>query len=159
MALFTIPGQEPIEARHLVLDYNGTLAADGTLLPGVAERLRALAAPPLGLALHVVTADTLGTAREALRGQPCRVAVIGPDAQDLAKRDYVRTLGANFTAAVGNGANDRLMLAEAALGIAVLGEEGLATAALLASRVVCRDILAALDLLLRPPRLAATLRL
>ena len=159
MARYEIPGQNPIEARHLVLDYNGTLAADGALLPGVAERLTALAAPPYGFAVHVVTADTMGTVRRQLAGLPCAVAVIGPGQQDKAKLEYVRTLGASGTVAIGNGQNDRLMLAEAELGIAVIGEEGAATQAVLASRLVCRDILAALDLLRNAPRLAATLRL
>ena len=159
MAQYEIPGQEPIEARHVVFDYNGTLATDGVLLPGVAQRLVALTAEPYGLAVHVVTADTMGTVRQQLAGLPCAVAVIGPRDQDTAKLAYVRTLGLSETVAVGNGQNDRLMLAAAALGIAVVGEEGAATQAVLASRLMCRDILSALDLLLNAPRLAATLRL
>ena len=60
--------------------------------------------------------------------------------------------------AVGNGRNDRLMLKEAALGIALLQAEGAAGEALLAADVVAPDILAALDLLLAPDGLIATLR-
>ena len=60
--------------------------------------------------------------------------------------------------AVGNGRNDRLMLKEAALGIALLQAEGAAVEALLAADVVAPDILAALDLLLAPDGLIATLR-
>ena len=159
MAQYDIPGQNPIEARHLVLDYNGTLATDGVLLPGVAERLLALTASPYGLDIHVVTADTMGTVRRQLARLPCAVAVIGPRDQDKAKLEYIRALGASGTVAVGNGQNDRLMLAEAELGIAVMGEEGAATQAVLASRLVCRDILSVLDLLLNALRLTATLRL
>ena len=58
MAVFVTPGQNPIEEGHLVLDFNGTLAVDGVLVSGVAERLRELALTPNGLAIHVVTADT-----------------------------------------------------------------------------------------------------
>jgi soluble P-type ATPase len=54
--------------------------------------------------------------------------------------------------------NDTGMLRRAALGIAVLGGEGLAVACLPAADVVAPDIGTALDLLLRPPRLLATLR-
>jgi hypothetical protein len=50
------------------------------------------------------------------------------------------------------------MLERAALGIAVLGPEGLALSCLQAADVVVPDILAALDLLLFPRRLVATLR-
>jgi soluble P-type ATPase len=50
------------------------------------------------------------------------------------------------------------MLEEAALGIAVLGPEGLAVPALLAADVLVASIEDALDLLLNPRRLIATLR-
>ena len=35
-----IPGAQPLRLSHLILDYNGTLACDGSILPGVAERLK-----------------------------------------------------------------------------------------------------------------------
>ena len=54
-----IPGSSRMVLRHLVLDLNGTLALDGRLLPGVAEALLALKDL---LAVHIVTADTFGTA-------------------------------------------------------------------------------------------------
>jgi soluble P-type ATPase len=50
------------------------------------------------------------------------------------------------------------MLKEAALGIAVIQEEGGAIKTLLAADIVMRSILDALDLLLHPLRLTATLR-
>jgi soluble P-type ATPase len=59
---------------------------------------------------------------------------------------------------IGNGRNDRLMLAESALGIAVVLGEGAAAVTLAAADVVCTDILAALALLTHPLRLVATLR-
>ena len=158
MALYAIPGQDSLEVRHLVLDYNGTLATDGTLVPGVAERLRELALPPHHLLIHVVTADTMGTVNRQLEGLPCKLSILGPAEQDKAKLKYVQDIGVEWTVAIGNGQNDHLMLAAAALGIAVIGEEGAAVQSILASRVVCRDILTALDLLLNPNRLAATLR-
>jgi soluble P-type ATPase len=46
----------------------------------------------------------------------------------------------------------------AALGIAVVGPEGCSGELIAAARVVCRDILDALDLLQNPLRLKATLR-
>jgi soluble P-type ATPase len=50
------------------------------------------------------------------------------------------------------------MLKEAILGIAVIQEEGAAVESLVAADIVTRSILDALDLLLRPLRLTATLR-
>ena len=151
-----IPGFGVLRARHLVLDYNGALALDGDLLPGVADRLVRLAGE---LAVHVVTADTFGTVAEKLRDLPCRLELLPPGHQDEAKLAFVRALGASQVVAVGNGRNDRLMLREAALGVAVLGAEGASSAALQAADVVCPDILSALALLAHPLRLTATLRL
>ena len=74
------------------------------------------------------------------------------------KAVYVRELGAETVAAIGQGANDAAMLKAAAIGIAVLGEEGLAAEALLSADVVSADIYDALNLLEFPTRLVATLR-
>ena len=43
MLAIAIPGFRDLEVEHLVLDYNGTLAIDGRLIPGVREALGALA--------------------------------------------------------------------------------------------------------------------
>jgi soluble P-type ATPase len=150
-----IPGFGPLRIEHLVLDYNGTLALDGRLIPGVRPRLRALARL---MKLHVVTADTFGTVRRALRGVPCRTAVLGAQGQDRAKRDFVRRLGAARTVCIGNGRNDRLMLRAARLGLVVVESEGAAGEAVMAADVVSPSIVDALDLLLHPLRLTATLR-
>jgi soluble P-type ATPase len=50
------------------------------------------------------------------------------------------------------------MLERSALGICVIGDEGAAREAIDASDVIARDIESALDLLLQPRRLVATLR-
>jgi soluble P-type ATPase len=60
---------------------------------------------------------------------------------------------------MGSTSNDALMLAEAALGICVLGPEGSALACLVhVVVVVVTSITDALDLLIYPRRLVATLR-
>lgn len=157
MLVVEIPGGEPLRLATLLLDYNGTLALDGVLLPGVAERLERLAAV---LRVVVLTADTHGTVHEQVRGLPVAVEVIGMGGtgQDVAKRDALRACGAASCAAMGNGRNDALMLGEAAFSVAVLGGEGVAGGALQAAQVVVRDIRDGLDLLLVPGRLKATLR-
>ena len=155
MIEISIPGHRDLRISHLVLDHNGTLACDGMLLSGVGERLKALSDR---VRIHVVTADTFGKAREQLSGLPCELAILSLEDQDTAKLLYIEQLGTEETACIGNGRNDRLMLKEAALGIAVVQEEGAAAAAVLASDVVCPDIRSALDLLSHPKRLIATLR-
>ena len=149
---YRLPGADPIRIAHLVLDLNGTLSDHGTLIDGVAARLEALAG---GLELHLVTADTLGTARTLAAGLPVTVDTI---ARGEDKATLVNRLGAGLTAAIGNGRNDEPMLRAAALGIAVIGPEGAAASALMAADVVCRSILEALDLLLDEQTLVSTLR-
>jgi soluble P-type ATPase len=150
-----IPEFGALVLQHLVLDFNGTLACDGCLLPGVKERLHVLAEK---LQVHVITADTFGKARDALLGVPCTLSILSPAQQAEAKLAYVQQLGAARSACIGNGRNDRLMLKEAALGIAVVQEEGAAITTLLAADVATTGILDALDLLINPLRLIATLR-
>jgi soluble P-type ATPase len=155
MLEIAIPGYRTLRLQHLVLDYNGTLACDGALLGGVKERLVALAAT---LQIHVLTADTFGKARDELSSVPCTLSILPVEEQDRLKLEYVVRLGAATTVCVGNGRNDRLMLAEAGLGIAVVQAEGAALQTALAAMVLTPDILTALDLLRYPLRLVATLR-
>lgn len=155
MLELVIPGRETLRLEHMVLDYNGTIAVDGRLAAGVSERLAALAER---LTLHVITADTFGLAAAEMAGLPVTLQIIGTGDQAAAKRSLVQRLGPQCVAAAGNGANDVLMLKEAALGICILGAEGAATPTLLASDVVVSHPADALDLLLRGGRLAATLR-
>jgi P-type E1-E2 ATPase len=150
-----IPGYRMLRLAHLVLDYNGTLAQDGVLVDGVKERLHALSGT---LQIHIVTGDTFGKARDSLIGIPCELLVLPTEGQDQLKREYIQQLGCETTVCVGNGRNDRLMLQEAGLGIAVVQAEGAAVHTLLAAAVLSPDILAALDLLIYPLRLVATLR-
>lgn len=150
-----IPGRGKLELAHLVLDLNGTIALDGEILPSVAERLSALAG---SLTAHLVTADTHGRAGTIASRLGVQLARIEPGNEAEQKRALVQRLGAERVVAVGNGANDGAMLRTAALGIAVLGGEGLAVEALHSADVVTASIEDALDLLLYPKRLIATLR-
>lgn len=155
MLEIAIPGYKNLALAHLVLDYNGTIAQDGDLISGVGERLAALSKD---LEVHVLTADTFGTVKEQLAQTECRLSVIPKGDQAQAKRAYVRDLGNEHCACVGNGRNDSLMLKESVLGIAVMQAEGAAAEAVMAADVAVSSILDALDLLLQPLRLTATLR-
>jgi P-type E1-E2 ATPase len=150
-----IPGFGELRLSTLVCDYNGTLAQDGLLLGEVRARLLRVTDR---LRVKFVTGDTFGTAQEQLRGFPAELIVLPAEGQGEAKRKLVADLGAHAVVAIGNGRNDRLMLAAAALGIGVVGAEGIATEALQAADVVVRDITDAFDLLLDTRRLVATLR-
>ena len=128
---------KPWKSSHLVFDFNGTLALDGKIKPGVGELLTELSRQ---LQIHIVTAGTFGGVENEIQNIPCTLKILsGPD-QTGQKARYVEELGAENTACIGNGRNDRAMLACAALGILVIQEEGAAVASLLAADVVCRDI-------------------
>ena len=150
-----IPGNKKFQLEHLVLDYNGTIAFGGALIDGVKKCLAELSQK---LTIHVITADTFGSVKKALKDIDCELAVIPLDHQDVAKLEYVKNLGCEQTVSMGNGINDRLMLKASALGIAVVSGEGSAFETLASSDVVCTDILSALSLLIHPLRLTATLR-
>ena len=155
MIEISIPGHRKLQLKHLVLDYNGTLACDGQIIAGVKESLEALADM---LQIHVLTADTFGKARSGLEGVPCDLSILPLENQDIGKLEYVKHLGCAYAVCIGNGRNDRLMLQDAALGIAVILGEGAAVETLLAADVVCTDIVSALELLSSPLRITATLR-
>lgn len=150
-----VPGRRALCIAHLVLDYNGTLAVDGSILVGVKQRLQRLTRR---LHVHVLTADTFGSAVAGIKGVCCELVIVQTRSQDRAKAHYVRAIGARRVACIGNGRNDRLMLRLAALGIAVIQAEGAAAATLAEADVVVTDICDALDLLLKPLRLVASLR-
>ena len=150
-----IPHYRTLELKHLVLDYNGTLAKDGILIKEASPLLHALAEH---YTIHVITSDTFGTVQAQLKGLDITVKVLQSDDHTGEKSDYIRMLGAAQCIAVGNGNNDRLMLQNAALGIALVGNEGCSTRTLTSSDVVCTGINDALELALNPKRMIATLR-
>jgi len=82
MLRIDIPGFNTLELACLVLDYNGTLACDGELIPGVRERIDQLAAR---LEIHVLTADTFGKAASSLRAWPGQLSVLPAEDQAAAK--------------------------------------------------------------------------
>ena len=150
-----IPGRGNFKLAHLVLDVNGTLAKDGRLLDKVARALTALRDR---LTIHLLTADTYGRQNDIDLQLGLRATRLAGGDEQPQKADYVRRLGAATVIAVGNGANDAGMLVAAAIGIAVLGEEGLAVSALQAADIVAPTIHDALGLLEFPTRLVASLR-
>lgn len=155
MICIDIPGTGPVNIQNVMFDYNGTIAADGRLVDGVGPAMKRLA-PRLDF--HVVTADTFGSVRAQLEGVQAEVVLISNQDQDQRKLDVLNRIGANTTMAVGNGVNDALMLKHAGLGVAVLGEEGMALPALTSADVMVRNILDVFAFFDNPKRLIATLR-
>ncbi len=150
-----IPGAPALHIRHLVFDFNGTLACNGILMDNVEEKLNKLSD---NYNIHIITADTFGSVQKQVENICCELVIIPGKNQDQAKLNFIKTLTPAACVCFGNGANDQKMLKAAALGIAISGHEGLATKTMLASDIVINNISNALDLFLFPDRLRATLR-
>ncbi len=155
MLELSIPGFGEIKLKHLVLDFTGTLSVDGKILDGIKERLQKISE---FMEVHVLTADTFGTAKKELEDIRCTLKILEKEKQDVQKEDYVRKLGADSVIAIGNGNNDRGMLRIAKVGVAVINAEGCSADAILSANIVVRDARDALDLILNPKRMMATLR-
>jgi len=155
MINFNIPGREKIEAKYLVLDYNGTLAIDGSLIKGVKELLNELSEK---LSVHIITADTFGEVKKEIEGVNCQIKILEGENQHQQKAKFVEELGAMQTIAIGNGFNDSLMLKKAALGIVVLQREGASCVTIQNADILCVSIIDALELLKNTLRITATLR-
>lgn len=155
MININIPGRGQIRLTYLLLDYSGTLAFDGLLIEGVKPKLAMLATQ---LDIHVLTGDTFGTAKAQLAEIPCQIKILPAENQALAKEQYIQELDSQEVVAIGNGRNDKQMLERAALSIIVMGNEACAVETLTIANVLAPTILVALDLLLQPKRLIATLR-
>ena len=162
MLALTIPGREPLSLDHLVCDVNGTLAEDGFLIEGVSGRLAQLAQT---FTIHLLTADTFGTLTtivEQIHQAAIAVDATSPQVSRVEtgadKARYVSELAAMSVVALGNGANDEAMFQRVPLSIGVIGSEGACARTLLAAQVIVTSPLDALDLLLSPKRLIATLR-
>ena len=151
-----IPGWGTLTAKQALFDLNGTLATDGILPGAVKEKLKLLQDQIDG---NLVTADTHGTAAELAKAcGGLEIALIKAGKEAEQKGEILEKLGPAQTVAFGNGANDALMLRKASLGICVMHGEGICLQALLASDLLVANAEEALDLLLKPARLVATLR-
>jgi len=150
-----VPGRNDLVIENVLLDVNGTLALDGRLLEGVAARIAQLRELTR---VVIVTADTHGGAIGLGEDLGLEVMVLDPGDGASQKLQSLHRLGPDKTATIGNGSNDALMLERSALGICVVGKEGASAEALLKADIVVTDICDALDLLLNPRHITATLR-
>ena len=154
MLKIQIPGREEITLSHLILDYNGTIAEDGEIIEAIRPRLAALSKC---LSIYVITADTHGTAAKKCADLPLQVLTFPTTEVGRIKAEQVQQLSGGVIT-IGNGFNDIQMSDAAGLSICVIGREGCCGALLMHTDVVVTSIEDALDLLLIPGRLRATLR-
>jgi soluble P-type ATPase len=149
-----IPGWGSVDIENLVIDLDGTLATDGKVAPEGKEKIGALSKL---VKIYILTANPQGPAHEEISGIKAEWIKVSNEDSKQGKFDFLKTLNLEMTAAVGNGSNDQLILKEAALGIAVLGDEGLSASAIKSADIVVKNIQNALDLFLKPRRLVTIL--
>ena len=154
MLTIKIPGREELKLSHLILDYNGTIAEDGEIIESIRFPLEELAKV---LSIYVITADTHGTAAKKCEGLPLEVLTF-PTTQvgAIKAREVMKLTGGVIT--IGNGFNDIPMSDAADLSICVIGREGCCGGLLSHTDIVVTSIEDALNLLLKPNRIRATLR-
>jgi len=150
-----IPDYKTLELEYLVLDYNGTIAVDGEIPDSVKVRLWKLSEL---FEIYVLTADTHGTAEKMCEGLPLTITTFPKNGALAEKLKVVERLGEEKCVSVGNGRNDKLMLRASGLSIAVIEREGMYGRLMGEADVCVRSIEDALDLLIYPKRMIATLR-
>jgi P-type E1-E2 ATPase len=121
------PGFGKVELMHAVFDYNGTLACEGKIDSDIIEWLQKLQEK---LEIHILTADTFGLAKTALKDTNFHIQFLIESDESEQKADYVEKLDASKVISFGNGNNDVGMLKNSRIGIAVIREEGCSTRAL-----------------------------
>lgn len=151
-----IPSMGKIVIHNIVFDLNGTLAMTGHISDVVKTKVKMLANT---VRVIIASADTRGNLADIgkeLGVETHRLQLDQPE--DEEKRILVEELGAENTAAVGNGVNDSKMLKEAKIGVVVMGSEGAAVETINSANIVVTDPTHALDLFLQPITLKSTLR-
>lgn len=155
MFKINLPGRNELTVRHIVFDFNGTLATDGKLDPVVREmlaRLKALAD------IYILTSDTYGSVRSECQDLGVQIITLSGNHCGEEKRKFVHQLGADNTICVGNGTNDSGMFEACSLAIIILGDEGCSVEALFKANIAVKNIRDALMMLLNTRRITATLR-
>ncbi|MHA1646538.1 MAG: HAD family hydrolase [Promethearchaeota archaeon] len=142
--------------KYLVMDLNGTIATNGRLDPEI-KPLIELLKPDLDI--YILSSDTFGTGSEVANELGVKLHILkNKISGSKEKADFVGELGKDHVVAFGNGRNDRDMLKAARVGIAIMGNEGMARDALLNADLIVTSPTEALSLLLNPQTMRATLR-
>ncbi len=155
MISVSIPGWGDLVIEYLVIDFNGTCAFDGKLKEGVKEMLEKVSRY---IKVFIITADSYDNVDNETNIIGFKVLNVKKENSGNEKAKIVKELGPEKVVAIGNGANDALMLREAALGIGVIGEEGCANALIKEADIVVKSIIDDFNIILHEERIVATLR-
>jgi P-type E1-E2 ATPase len=155
MISVAVPGWGELSLEYLMVDFNGTAAVDGKLKKDVKDALEKLSRY---VKIFIITADSYDSVDAEMSTTNVTAIKVNKNSSGEEKAKAVRELGPEKVVAIGNGSNDAAMMKEAALGIAVMGEEGCSAALIKEADIVVADITKALGLIMHPERILATLR-
>lgn len=155
MLKITIPEREDLHIKYAVFDFNGTLATDGKIHPSLKILFSQLKE---FTEIYVLSADTYGSVQTECQDLGLEVHVLSQKNGAAEKREFVQNLGAKSTVCIGNGVNDGGMFEVCALSVIIMSEEGCAVQTLNKADIAVRNSEDALNLLLHPKRITATLR-
>lgn len=146
-----IPSVGAYNIKNILFDYNGTIATDGQTL-NLKSQLENLSKK---YNLFVLTGDTFGDVKDSFQSDHVSLTITKTADDKLAA---IQALGPETCIAVGNGSIDYKMLQAAAIGIAVIGDEGCSTKALLHADIIVKDIHHVFSLIDNPTKIIATLK-
>jgi soluble P-type ATPase len=153
--LLKIPKFKTIDVKNIVFDFNGTIATSGEVSEKIVKKIMQLTQQ---FNVYIVTADTFGTVQERFNKTDIEVYIIDQETGTVAKAKFIQKIGAEQTIALGNGNNDCQMLEKSAIGISVLGAEGLSVKTLKSSDLLINDVLDFFEMIEQPKKLIASLR-
>ncbi len=157
MRNINIPNYGIVIIKNVIFDINGTIQFQGKVSPELYNKFEELKKI---YNIFLISADTRGNLKEI--AEKFDVNYIKINSQGIteaeAKNKELIRLGKDITVAIGNGNNDALMLKNAILGIAILGNEGASIKSIMNSDVILPDPLNAFDFLLDEKIMIATLR-
>ncbi len=148
------PGQDPLEIDVILIDFEGTLASDRRIHPKAKDKINLLSKR---VRTYILAKGEKDRVLEVLKRVKAEIVFLKEEEAAQEKLNLLLQLGAGRTAAIGNGADDALMVDEAGLGICVIGREGTAGETIQKADLVFPDIVDALDFFLKPLRQKATL--
>jgi P-type E1-E2 ATPase len=150
-----VPGWGELSLEYLMVDFNGTAAVDGKLKKDVKDAIEKISRY---IKVFIITADSYDSIDAEMAASNITFIKVNKNSSGEEKAKVVRELGPEKIVAIGNGSNDAAMLKEAALGIAVIGDEGCSTALIKEADLLVADIMKAFGLIMHPERILATLR-
>lgn len=157
MRILDIPNYGKIHLKNVLLDVNGTIQFNGMIQKKLIREIKKLKS---FYKVFLISADTRGNLNKiALRLGITPIKIPQSDlAEAEVKNNELMKLGQEETIAIGNGNNDSIMLKNAILGIAILGQEGLASKTLQNSDLIFSDCIDAIQFLMDEKKIVATLR-